>query len=219
MRFGFGLSALKAQYPGVGAHYLRMPHVEKGMTVGLFGGSFNPPHEGHALVAEIALRRLALDQLWWMVTPGNPLKDSRELAPLDERLKLSEDMAYDPRIKVTALEAAFNVRYTADTLALIAHANPGVNFVWVMGADNLATFHRWQRWREIARQFPIAVIDRPGSTLAYLSARMAQTFSDSRLDERYAPLLARCKAPVWTFIHGRRSPLSSSAIRKKTRLR
>ncbi|WP_343315124.1 nicotinate-nucleotide adenylyltransferase [Brucella sp. BE17] len=213
MRFGFGLCALKARYPGVDAQYLRMPHVEKGMTVGLFGGSFNPPHQGHALVAEIAVRRLRLDQLWWMVTPGNPLKDRRELATLAERIKLSEQVASDPRIKVTALEAAFNVRYTADTLALIAHANPGVHFVWVMGADNLASFHRWQRWREIAQNFPIAVIDRPGSTLAYLSSHMAQTFSDSRLDEYYAPMLARRQPPVWTFIHGPRSQLSSTALR------
>ncbi len=111
MKFGFGLSALREQYPGVDAHYLRMPYVEKGMAVGLFGGSFNPPHGGHALVAEIAIRRLKLDQLWWMVTPGNPLKDSRELAPLADRLKLSEEIASDPRIKVTALEAAFNGGY------------------------------------------------------------------------------------------------------------
>lgn len=214
MRFGFGLSALKERHPGVSAQYLRMPHVEKGMTVGLFGGSFNPPHAGHALVAEIALRRLELDQLWWMVTPGNPLKDLRDLAPLAERIRLSEEIAGDPRIKVTALEAAFNVRYTADTLALIKAANPGVYFVWVMGADNLASFHHWQRWREIAANFPIAVIDRPGSTLSYLSSRMAQSFAEGRLDERFAPSLARRTPPAWTFIHGPRSSLSSSAIRK-----
>ncbi|MFD1199785.1 nicotinate-nucleotide adenylyltransferase [Brucella gallinifaecis] len=215
MRFGFGLSALKAKYPGVDAHYLRMPYVEKGMTVGLFGGSFNPPHGGHALVAEIAIRRLKLDQLWWMVTPGNPLKDKRELAPLAERLQLSEQVANDPRIKVTALEAAFNTRYTADILALIRKSNPGVHFVWVMGADNLASFHHWQRWREIAQNFPIAVIDRPGSTLAYLSSRMAQTFSDSRLDEHSASILARRQPPAWTFIHGPRSSLSSTALRQQ----
>lgn len=214
MRFGFDLAALRARYPGVDPRYLRMPHVEKGMAVGLFGGSFNPPHGGHALVAEIAIRRLKLDQLWWMVTPGNPLKNHRELASLADRLAMSEAIAPDPRIKVTALEAAFDVRYTADTLALIRDANPGVHFVWVMGADNLASFHCWQRWREIATNFPIAVIDRPGSTLAYLSSRMAQTFSDSRLDEHYAPVLARRTPPAWTFIHGPRSSLSSSAIRK-----
>jgi len=190
-----------------------MPYVEKGMAVGLFGGSFNPPHAGHALVAEIALRRLALDQLWWIVTPGNPLKSSRELAPLPERLRLSQEMARDPRIKVTAFEASHNVRYTADTLALVRARNPGVNFVWVMGADNLRDFHRWQRWRRIATTFPIAVVDRPGATLSFLSSVVAKTFDYARVDEIDAPRLARMKAPAWTFIHGPRSSLSSSAIR------
>jgi nicotinate-nucleotide adenylyltransferase len=193
--------------------YLRMPHVEKGMAVGLFGGSFNPPHAGHALVAEIALRRLALDQLWWIVTPGNPLKSSNELAPLAERLKLSEQIAKNPRVKVTAFEAAHNVRYTADTLALVRAKNPGVDFVWIMGADSLRDFHRWQRWHKIATTFPIAVIDRPGATLSLLSSAMAKTFDYARVDEADAPRLARMKAPAWTFIHGPRSSLSSSAIR------
>ena len=199
----------------VDQHYLRMPHVEKGMAVGLFGGSFNPPHAGHALVAEIALRRLALDQLWWIVTPGNPLKTSNELAPLAERLRMSEEIAKNPRIKVTAFEAAHSVRYTADTLALVRAKTPGVDFVWVMGADSLRDFHRWQRWRQIATTFPIAVIDRPGSTLSFLSSMVAKTFDYARVDEADAPRLARMKAPAWTFIHGPRSLLSSSAIRAK----
>ena len=194
-----------------------MPHVEKGMQVGLFGGSFNPPHAGHALVAEIAMRRLALDQLWWIVTPGNPLKSKSELAPLAERLRLSEGVAKNPRIEVTAFEAAHNVRYTADTLALVRARNPGVDFVWIMGADSLRDFHRWQRWRQIAMTFPIAVIDRPGATLSFLSSLMAKTFDYARIDEADAPRLARMKAPAWTFIHGPRSPLSSSAIRAARR--
>ena len=208
--------ALQTSFPGVSEAHLRMPFVEKGMTVGLFGGSFNPPHAGHALVAEIALRRLKLDQLWWMVTPGNPLKDTRRLAPLAERLALCEALLHDPRIKITAFEAAYHIRYTADTLALIKARNPGVNFVWIMGADNLADFHRWQRWHKIALTFPIAVIDRPGSTLAFLSSRMAKTFDYARIDEADAPILARSKAPAWTFIHGPRSLLSSTAIRNGT---
>ena len=190
-----------------------MPHVEKGMQVGLFGGSFNPPHGGHALVAEIALRRLALDQLWWMVTPGNPLKNTRELASLSQRLRQSEEIARDPRIKVTAFELRHHVRYTADTLALIGAKNPGVDFVWIMGADNLRDFHRWQRWREIATTFPMAVVDRPGATLSFLSSVVAKTFDFARVDEADAPRLARMKAPAWTFIHGPRSLVSSTAIR------
>jgi nicotinate-nucleotide adenylyltransferase len=191
-----------------------MPHVEKGMQIGLFGGSFNPPHAGHALVAEIALRRLALDQLWWIVTPGNPLKSARELAPLSERLRRSEEIIKDPRIKVTAFEASYHVRYTADALALVKTRNPGVDFVWIMGADNLRDFHRWQRWRKIVMTFPIAVIDRPGSTLSFLSSVVAKTFDYARIDEGDAPLLARMKAPAWTFVHGPRSSLSSTALRQ-----
>jgi nicotinate-nucleotide adenylyltransferase len=190
-----------------------MPHAKKGMVVGLFGGSFNPPHKGHALVAEIALRRLRLDQLWWIVTPGNPLKNTHELAPLAERIRLSEAITRDPRIKVTAFEAAHNIRFTADTLALVKARNPGVHFVWIMGADGLRDFHRWQSWRKIAMTFPIAVIDRPGSTLSYLSSMMAKTFDYARVDEAAAPRLARIRPPAWTFIHGPRSSLSSTAIR------
>lgn len=202
---------------GVAAQYLRMPYVEKGMTVGLFGGSFNPPHDGHSLVAEIALRRLGLNQLWWMVTPGNPLKDTSQLPSLAERIRLSEEINHDPRIKVTGFEASFDTAYTAQTLAMIHQRNIGVNFVWIMGADNLASFHKWQDWQIIAKTFPIAVIDRPGSTLSYLSSIMAKTFDYARVDENDAPALARLKAPAWTFIHGPRSPLSSTAIRNKTK--
>jgi len=197
----------------VPASYLRMPHVEKGMQVGLFGGSFNPPHAGHVLVADIALRRLRLDQLWWIVTPGNPLKSTRELAPLSSRIAQSEALARDPRVKVTAFEAAHHVRYTADTLALVRARNPGVDFVWIMGADSLRDFHRWQRWRQIAMTMPIAVIDRPGATLSFLSSVVAKTFDYARIAEADAPRLARMKAPAWTFIHGPRSRLSSTAIR------
>lgn len=197
-------------------HYLRMPAVKDGMAVGLFGGSFNPPHDGHAMVAEAALRTLKLDQLWWMVTPGNPLKDHSKLAPLAERIQLSEAFANDPRIKVTAFEAAHEIRYTADTIALVLAHNPKVNFVWVMGADSLNSFHEWERWRFIVESMPIAVFDRPGSTLSHHSSIMALTFAGARVEEADAALLARMTPPAWTFIHGPRSPLSSSALRDAT---
>ncbi len=187
------------------------------MQVGLFGGSFNPPHEGHMLVAETALRRLALDQLWWIVTPGNPLKSGGDLAPLGERIALSERLARDRRIRITAFEAGQNLRYTADTLALVKARNPGIDFVWIMGADNLRDFHRWQRWRRIAMTFPIAVIDRPGSTLSFLSSLLAKTFDYARIDEADARSLAQRDPPAWTFIHGPRSSISSSAIRATRR--
>jgi nicotinate-nucleotide adenylyltransferase len=193
--------------------HLIMPHVEPGMAVGLFGGSFNPPHEGHLLVAEIALRRLRLDQVWWLVTPGNPLKNHSGLAPLAERLQQSEKLAHDRRIKVTAFEKSLGQSYTAKTLSFVKARNPDVRFVWIMGADNLKSFHRWQHWQGIAETFPIAVIDRPGSTLSYLSSKMAKTFARARIDESDAATLSARRAPAWTFIHGPRSALSSTAIR------
>ena len=183
------------------------------MAVGLFGGSFNPPHEGHLLVAEIALRRLGLDQLWWMVTPGNPLKNRMELASLGDRLAMSEKLIHDPRIRVTAFEKTLGGSYTADTLSFVKARNPHVHFIWVMGADSLRTFHLWQKWQEIASTFPIAVIDRPGSTLSFLSSKMARTFDYARVDEDDAGTLWKRQAPAWTFIHGPRSALSSTAIR------
>ena len=193
--------------------YLRMPRAERGMVVGLFGGSFNPPHQGHALVAEIAIRRLGLDQLWWMVTPGNPLKNRNHLAPLAERIALSEAITHDPRIKVTAFEQTLGMSYTANTLAYVKARNTQVHFIWIMGADSLKTFHQWQRWQDIVNTFPIAVIDRPGSTLSFLSSKMARTFDFARVDEDDSRALWKRQAPAWTFIHGPRSSHSSTAIR------
>ncbi|MEX0345185.1 MAG: nicotinate-nucleotide adenylyltransferase [Rhizobiaceae bacterium] len=190
-----------------------MPHAARGLSVGLFGGSFNPPHAGHRLVAEIALRRLALHQLWWIVSPGNPLKIGKKQSALDVRVAESQAIADDPRIRVTAFEAAHNVRYTADMIELVIRRNPGVNFVWIMGADNLRDFHKWDRWRQIIESVPVAVIDRPGSTLSFLSSIAAKAYDFARIDEDDSALLARLRAPVWTFIHGPRSSLSSTAIR------
>lgn len=197
----------------VGARYLRLPQAPPGLAVGLFGGSFNPPHAGHRLVAEIALRRLRLDRLWWMITPGNPLKDRGELAPLADRIAMSEALIRDPRVKVTAFEAAWTLNFTAETIAFVKARNPAVRFVWVMGADSLVTFHRWQNWQDIMRSVPVAVIDRPGSTLSFLSAKMAKAFAHARIDEQDAGALARLAPPAWTFIHGPRSSLSSTDMR------
>lgn len=193
--------------------YLRLPHSEQGQRIGLFGGSFNPPHEGHLLVSEIALKRLDLDQIWWIVTPGNPLKDVNQLAPLLNRIECCEALANHPSIKITAFELAHPTRFTADTLDFVKTRRPDANFVWVMGADNLANFHKWQRWRHIANMMPLAVIDRPGSTLSSRSSMAALALSRFRLDESDAVLLPTLQAPVWAFIHGPRSSLSSTKIR------
>lgn len=199
--------------PSVSRQDLRMPHVEPGMRVGLFGGSFNPPHGGHLLVAETAIMRLGLDQLWWIVTPGNPLKDLSGLAPLAERITASRTMINDRRIKVTAFEATFPSRFTADMVATVQMRNPAVNFAWVMGADNLAQFHKWQNWQSIAASVPIAVVDRPGSTLSFLSAPAAQYLRRYRVDEGDAQNLLSRVPPAWTFLHGPRSSQSSTALR------
>ncbi len=191
----------------------RLPYAEKGQRIGLLGGSFNPPHQGHLLISEIALRRLQLDQVWWIVTPGNPLKDHDSLAPLDKRVALCHQIVGDPAIKITAFEIAHPTRFTADTLTLVKQYRAGVKFVWLMGADNLAEFHRWQRWRDIAKMMPFAVIDRPGSTLASRSSMAALALARFRLDEGDAALLPTIRPPAWVFIHGPRSSLSSTRLR------
>ncbi|WP_343058752.1 nicotinate-nucleotide adenylyltransferase [Aurantimonas endophytica] len=193
---------------------LAIPHAEKGMRIGLFGGSFNPPHAGHVLVAETARRRLGLDRVWWIVTPGNPLKDHGQLRPLGERLAAVRRLADGPHAAVTAFEAAHRIRYSADTVALLRLRRPGIRFVWIMGADSLASFHRWQAWRRIAAMLPIAVVDRPGASLATLSAPMARYLEGCRLAERDAAALPFRDPPAWVFLHGPRSPVSSTLIRK-----
>ena len=203
------------KFPTALRHYLKMPLAGSGQRVGLFGGSFNPPHEGHVHVCEQALRRLKLDWIWWLVTPGNPLKDHSELASLADRLQACEEITPDPRMKITGVEVNLPTRYTADTLAIITQRNPGVSFVWVMGSDNLAQFHRWERWREIAALMPMAVVDRPGSTLSHQSAPAAKTLSRYRVDENDSSSLASKDAPAWVFLHGPRSSLSSTLLRTK----
>ena len=191
------------------------------MRVGLFGGTFNPPHAGHMLVAEIALRRLKLDRLWLLVTPGNPLKNTNGLPPLDQRMAAAQKLVRDPRIVVTGLEADIGTRFTYDTVAWLTRRAPSLHFVWVMGADNLKQFSRWQRWDDIAALAPIAAIDRPGSSLASLNAKAAQRFAHRRLREHDAAALASSQPPAFVFLHDRRIDLSSTELRaqglRKTR--
>ena len=199
-------------------HALRIPYAEDGMDIGLFGGSFNPPHEGHLNASLLALRRARLDRVWWMVTPGNPLKDTSELASLEKRIGLCHELTRHPRIDITAFEATHRTRFTQDTLALLKRIRPRLRFVWIMGADNLANFHRWQNWRRIARIMPMVIVDRPGSTLSFLNAPAAIALSKYRIDEDDSGLISRLDPPAWVFLHGPRSPLSSTAIRQAAKV-
>jgi nicotinate-nucleotide adenylyltransferase len=202
---------------GVAHHggFAKLPRNAPGMRIGLFGGTFNPPHLGHRLASIIALKRLQLDAVWWLVTPGNPLKENSGLPPLDVRMAAAQRIADHPRIVVTGLEAAIGTRFTHDTVEHLTRRCPGVNFVWIMGADNLRSFHRWQRWRDIARLVPIAVIDRPRSTLKGAHSRTAAYLAPWRLDEADGALLARRGAPGFIFLHGPRSELSSTDLRAR----
>lgn len=193
--------------------WLKLPHAEAGNRIGIFGGSFNPPHSGHRLVAITALKRLGLDQIWWLVTPGNPLKSHSDLAPLELRLRETRALADHPRMKVTAFEKVLGSAYTAKTVTSLRAIRPKVRFVWVMGADNLASFHHWQDWREIVGSVPIAVVDRPGASLSTVSAPMAKAFEKYRLPEESATMLPDLQPPVWTFLHTPLDQTSSTDLR------
>jgi len=183
------------------------------MRVGIFGGTFDPPHEAHRAVCLIAMRRLNLDRVWWLVTPGNPLKDTRGLAPLAERLAKAHALAAHPRIAVSGIEATIDARYTFDTLQYLRARCRGVHLVWIMGADNLRSFHRWQNWRRITELVPLAVVDRLGPSLYATASIAGQALAYARIPEQAARSLARRRPPAWIYLHGLKSPLSSTALR------
>lgn len=190
-----------------------MPASAPGMRIGLFGGSFNPPHDGHRLVSRQVMKRLNLDAVWWLVSPGNPLKDNSDLPPLKDRITAARSLVTLPGVHVTGFEAAYGFRYTFDTLAHIKSRLAGRKLVWIMGADNLDGFHRWERWRDIAELMPIAVYVRPGNIRYTTASQAAAALSRYRLDETDAALLPDQKAPAWVYLNGIMSALSSSAIR------
>jgi nicotinate-nucleotide adenylyltransferase len=196
---------------------IRAPLASPGMRIGLLGGSFNPAHEAHRALSLLAWKRLGLDRVWWLVSPGNPLKQNHELPPVEKRIAQAREVAASPFIDVVAPEVGYRTRYTFDTLSRLARDFPRTRFVWLMGADNLAQFHRWERWREIAQIMPIAAIERPGDEDAPLSSRAAHALSRFRVDESDAPLLLSMQPPAWIYLHGLKSPLSSTNLRMRNR--
>lgn len=196
--------------------WIRAPGpISPGMKIGLLGGSFNPAHEGHLHVSDVALKRLRLDYVWWLVTPQNPLKTSSTMAPLSDRIAYAAGrFEQNPRVIVVDIETALGTRYTIDTLTALQRRFSQVNFVWLMGTDNLANFQRWKRWRDIARRVPIAVIMRPGTTLAPLHSKAAQFLARARAAD--LATFARRRPPALAIIEGPRSKASATAIRAQT---
>jgi nicotinate-nucleotide adenylyltransferase len=182
------------------------------LRVGLLGGSFNPAHAGHLHVSVAALSRLALDQVWWLVSPQNPLKPVAGMAPLAERLAQARRLVHHPRIRVLDLESRLGTRYSIDTLRRLA-GRPGLRIVWLIGADNLAQLPRWHRWRDLVRTAPVAVFERAPYSYAALAGKASRSFATERLADDRLPELAVTPPPAWAFIRLRAHPASSTAIR------
>ena len=192
-------------------------HLQPGMRVGLYGGSFNPAHDGHAHVAETARKRLGLDRVIWLVSPQNPLKSSRDTAPLAERMAGVRRQARDRGMVVSDVESRMGSQYTIDTVRALKARFPGVKFVWIMGADSLATFHRWRGWTQIMRELPVAVISRPWASLRSRFSPTARRFAFARRPAAQAALLPDEAAPAWVYLHGPLNFASSTALREGRR--
>ncbi|MEM9725495.1 MAG: nicotinate-nucleotide adenylyltransferase [Pseudomonadota bacterium] len=192
------------------------PPAAPGLRIGLLGGSFDPPHDGHVHITRIALRRMALDRVWWLVSPGNPLK-SRGPADLERRMAACRALMRHPKVAITDVESRLGVRYTADTLSQLMRLYPTARFVWLMGADNLTGFHHWEHWDWIMGSIPIGVMARPGAQLRAGLAPAAQRFSRWRVDPAAAAALPFKKPPAWSLITGPMSSLSSTALRAEGR--
>lgn len=205
-------------------HALRMPASDapavaragadrRRLKVGLMGGSFNPAHDGHRHVALTAIKRLGLDEVWWLVSPQNPLKPRDGMAPVSDRLASAARIARHPRIKPRDIELHLGTHYTADTLVALRRRCPYMRFVWIMGADNLTSFHRWERWSLILNTTAIAIFDRPSYSLRALASRAAKRFARVRVPERASRKLADRRPPAWVFLHTRHHSASATRIR------
>jgi len=193
-----------------------LPPVD-GLAIGLFGGSFNPPHAGHRAIAEAALKRLRLDAVWWLVSPQNPLKDPAETSDFAQRFAATRAIARHPRFVVSGLEGAIGTRTTAGLLKRMGPVIARGSFVWIMGADSFAGLNRWNEWRRLPETLPLAVFDRPGATMAALSSPAAQRYERWRIPEHDAAILPFMRPPAWVFLTLPRRNESSTALRSATR--
>jgi nicotinate-nucleotide adenylyltransferase len=192
----------------------RLAQAYPGIRVGLFGGSFNPAHEGHAHVAEIALKQLGLDKVWWLVTPQNPLKSERDTAPLAQRLAGARKFARGNAMVVSDIEARWNTRFSIDLIRKLRARYPGVRFVWILGSDNLANFHHWRRWEDVMRALPVAFVARPGELARGRFSKLARRFASARWNGK-ANALAEASAPAWMILSGPLDPHSSTDLRRR----
>lgn len=188
------------------------PIAHEGMRIGLLGGSFDPPHAGHVNITQAAFRRFRLDRVWWLVSPGNPLK-TRGPAPLGQRMQAAQTLVQDPRVVISDLEARMNTRISADTIAAMRRRWPGVRFIWLMGSDNLVQFHLWERWQEVAAAVPIGVLARPGTRTAARHSVAAKKLQRWRLPLTAAAGLADRRPPAWVLVNLPMSAHSSTALR------
>ena len=191
------------------------PPFGDGQRIGLFGGSFNPAHRGHLMVARYALKELQLDWVWWLVSPQNPLKDPRETGEYATRLAFTAKIASDPRFVVTDLERQIGSRTTAQTLERLAPVLRRGRFVWIMGADSFANLHRWHHWLDIPQTLPLAILARPGFSLRALGGPAATRFDSQQVPTAMAPRLAAMTPPAWCFIPMPLRKESSTAIRRR----
>lgn len=192
-----------------------LPHARAGQVIGLLGGSFDPAHAGHVHITHVALRSFGLDRVWWLVSPGNPLK-ARGPAPIADRIARAQELLRDPRVIVTDFEARAGTRYTAQTIAALQAAYPSVRFVWLMGADNLVQFDKWQDWQQIMARVPVGVLARPGQNLSARASRAARIFRSACIKGTASRTLAQSEAPAWCFVNAPLMDISSSAIRARS---
>jgi nicotinate-nucleotide adenylyltransferase len=193
-------------------YWVRPPGpVEDSLRIGLLGGSFNPAHAGHIYASVLALKRLRLDYVWWLVAPQNPLKDTRGMAVFDARLSAARAFVRHPRIVVTDIESALGTRFTVDTLRALKQRFPGLTFIWLMGSDNLLQLPRWHDWRAIFESVPVAVVARPGTALAARTSKAATQFRTSYVAPNRH--FAAKQPPAWTMLDSKRNPASATALR------